>query len=125
MMLSDRNDGERLRPLLAFARVDGETHFVSHSEFVETLNCDRIAMEVDFRTIARFDEAIVLLGKEIGDPAVDRGLMSLDVSALAANMVLELSSHRIEAIAHRDINVLMSAMFGWIALHHDLLARNL
>src|SRR5579864_3000258 len=110
MMLSDRNDRERLRPLLAFARVDGETHLVSHSEFAETLICDRIAVEVDFRTIARIDEAIVLLGEQIGDCAVARGLVSLGVSALAANMVFELSAHRIEAIAHRDIDVLMSVM---------------
>src|ERR1700676_1499939 len=112
MMHSDQNDGARLRPLLAFARVHGETPLVSHSEFVEALVCDRIVMEVDFRTIARNDEAIVLFGNEIGDPAVARGLMSLDVSALAASMIHELSAHRIEAIAHRNINIFMSVVLG-------------
>jgi hypothetical protein len=37
--------------------------------------------------------------------------MSLDVSALATSMVLELPAHRIEAIAHRDIKVFMSVVF--------------
>jgi hypothetical protein len=50
--------------------------------------------------------------------------MSRDFSALAASMVLELSAHRIEAIAHRDINVFMSVVLGRIALHHDLSAGN-
>jgi hypothetical protein len=124
-MLSDRNDREGLRPFLAFAFVDGETHLVSHSEFVEALVCDCIAMEVDIRTITSLDEAIVLFGEEIRDPSVARGRMSLCVSAVAANMVLESSAHRIEAIAYRNINVLMSVMLGRIALHYDLLARNL
>jgi len=50
--------------------------------------------------------------------------MGLDVSALAASIVFELSAHGIEAIAHRDINVFMGVVLGWIALHHDLPARN-
>ena len=64
MVLSDRNDRARLRPLLAFARMHGETHLISHRELVEALVGNRIAMEVDFRTIARIDEAITLLGNE-------------------------------------------------------------
>ena len=117
MVLSDRNDRARLRPLLAFARVDGETHLISHRELVEDLAGNCIAMEVDFRTIARIDEAIALLGNETANPAMARDLMSLDFSALAASMVLELSAHRIEAIAHRDINVFMRVVLGRIALH--------
>ena len=51
--------------------------------------------------------------------------MGLDVSALAASMVLELSAHGIEAIARRKINVFMSVVLGRIALHHDFPTRNL
>jgi vacuolar iron transporter family protein len=124
MVLSDRNDGARLRALLAFARMHGETHLISRRELVEALVGNRIAMEVDFRTIARIDEPIALLGNETADPAIDRDLMSLDVSALAASIVLELSAHGIEAIAHRDIDVFVSVVLGRITLHHDLPARN-
>ena len=40
-------------------------------------------------------------------------------------MVLELPAHRIEAIADRDVDVFMGMVLGRIALHDDLLARNL
>ena len=40
-------------------------------------------------------------------------------------MVLELSAHRIEAVANCNINVFMGMMLGRIALHHDLSTRNL
>ena len=67
-------------------------------------------MEVDLRTIARIDEAIVLLGNDIGDPAVIRDLMSFDVPAFATRMVFKLSAHRIEAITNRNIDVFMSVV---------------
>src|ERR1019366_9231346 len=93
MVLSDQNDCARLRPLLTLAGVHGETHFVSRCEFVETFVLNRIAMEVDFRTVACVDETIALIGHEPDNPAMARNLMCLDVSALAASMVLKLSAH--------------------------------
>jgi hypothetical protein len=102
-MLSDWNDSARLG-FLAFACVYGETHLVSHGELVETIVCHRIAMDVDFRAIARLDETKALLGNQIGDPAAVRSVMSLDISALAASMVLELLAHRLEAIAHGNMH---------------------
>jgi hypothetical protein len=68
MVLSDRNDRARLRPF-AFARVDGE-RTSSPPRAVEDLAGNCIAMEVDFRTIARIDEAIALLGNETANPAM-------------------------------------------------------
>jgi hypothetical protein len=124
-MLADRNDRARLRLLLAFARVSRESNLVSDSQSLEALMGEGISMEVDLRAIACIDEAILLLDDELGNPAVARGLVRLDVSALAARMILELPAHRIEAIADRDIDVFMGMVLGRIALHDDLLARNL
>ena len=64
MMLADQDDRTRLRPILAFARVDGKTHFVSRRELVEAFALDRIAMEVDFRSVACVDEAIAICPAE-------------------------------------------------------------
>jgi len=81
-MLSDGNDGARLRPFIPFAWVHGETHLVSHNEFVETVVWNRIAMEVNFRAIALVEEPIILIGNEINDPAVGRDLMSVKSRAI-------------------------------------------
>ena len=110
MMFSDRSNSERLRSFIAFAGVNSEMHLVSYGEFVEAFLCNRITMKVDFRSIAIFDKAIVLLGKEIGDSTMFRERMSLGFPALPADIVLKSAAHRIEAIMHRNINVLMSVV---------------
>src|SRR5512143_878151 len=96
MMLSDQNNYTCLGTFLALTRMHGETHFVPRREPVEALVSNRIAMEIDFRTITCFDETIALPGNKTSDLAMAWNLMSLDVSALATGMVLKLSAHCIE-----------------------------
>jgi hypothetical protein len=59
---------------------------------------------------AALSKAIVLFGKEIGNSTVFRECMSLDFPALPADMLIKSAAHRIEAIMHRNINVLMSVV---------------
>jgi hypothetical protein len=82
-------------------------------------------MEIDLAAVTCLDEAVVALGDQVGDSAVDWNFVRLDVAAAVTDMVLELSAHRIEAVADGDVDVLVRVVLRRIALHDDLLARDL
>ena len=124
-MLADSNDIARLRPLPAFSRMEGEPDFVSDGELLEAAIGHGIAMEVDFSAIAGIDEAVVALGHEACHLAMGGNRMRLHVASPAADMIFELATHGVEAVAYRDVYVLVGVMLGRVAGHHDLLAGHL
>lgn len=124
-MLSDGDDGARLGPFLTFCWMQREPDLVPDSQFFEPSVGDRIAMEVDFSTVAGIDEAVIALGDKACDFAMSRNLVCLHVATLAPDLVLELAPHRVETIPDRNRDVLVRMMLGRIALHDDLLPRDL
>jgi hypothetical protein len=124
-MLSDKNDGACLRPLIALRRMQREADFVAHLQFFEPAIGDRIAVEVDLHAIAGVDEAVVCLGNEAGDPAMRWNLVRLHVAPPTPAVVLELAPNGVEAIPDGDLDVFVGMVLRRIALHNDLLARDL
>src|SRR5512143_943334 len=124
-MLANGNNGAGLRSLFTFSRMEGEADLLADRQLLETTIGNGIAMEVDLRAIGRGDEAVVLFGDETGNPAMQGNIVRLHVPAPAPDIVLELAPHGVEAVAHRDVDVLVGMVLGRIALHHDFLAGDL
>src|SRR3990172_3802399 len=110
-MLADRDDGARLRSLVAFLLIDGKPDFLADRQLGEQSVVDAVAVKIDLLTVRQLDKAEPLLREKTCDLAVHRGLMGLHARARAAHMVLESPPCGIKGIANGNVHVFMGVIF--------------
>ena len=120
VMLAERDDGARLRALGALGVLCNKTHLIAHPELVEPAIGDAVTVEIDLIAVGAQNEAAILLGKNTRDLPVVGHRMYLDITAPLPNVVLEQPAGGIEAVAERDIDVLMRMVRRRITPDDDL-----
>jgi hypothetical protein len=66
-----------------------------------------VLMKIDFPSICGRKETVAFVEKELADPSCRRSLMSLYIAALAARVVLQAASGRLECVVDRQAKYLV------------------
>ena len=104
-MLADDHHGARLGSLVA--HLLGEAYLRADLELVEISVDDAVAMKIDESPIGRDELAVVHVGEELGDAAMGRHLVTLDLASLTPDEVLQLPPHRVEGVSRRHEDILV------------------
>src|SRR6516165_8644925 len=83
---------------------------------------DAVAMEIDLTPVGGRNEAMVPFGNERGDDTVRRRFVHLHRTHQLADLVLQLTTGRVEGIADGDVRILMSPGHRGVARDIDVLA---
>ena len=119
-MLADDVNRTRLRPVRGGFL--GEPDFVTGLELVEVTVDHAVAMKVDFTAVGTQDRTAVRHRHDLDNLAVGRLFVVLDVTALPARESLQLATHGIERVVHRDVRVFVCLVPGRIAPDDEFLA---
>ena len=81
---------------------------------IETRLQYAIAMKVYLSDINCFEKTVSLVWKESNNAAMRRELVYFDRQALAARIVLQLSSRRIKSVTNRNVKIFVRRVFAWL-----------
>lgn len=122
-MLADRVDGSGLRPFCSGFLL--EPNLRADFEPVKSAVRDRMAMEIDFTAVPRFDEAAILAGQKARHFPLRRRGVLLHLAAQVAHGVLDLADRGVEGVFYGDGGVLMFGRVAMGSVHdHILVARH-
>jgi hypothetical protein len=107
-----------LRALLA--GLLGESDFRSHLKPVEGAVEDAVLVEIDLAAIGGLEKTVALVFEDADDARVRRTHVLLDLSAAAANVVLELSRSFLQGVVDGQVEILVLGVLGRIARDYDL-----
>jgi len=124
MVLTQRDHRTRLQHLHAFRMLGNDPHCCADRETIKAAVNDTVAVEINILTGCGQNEPAVTLCDEPDDPAVIGNRVLFDRTAAVAGMFFEQSAGCVEAIANRNMCVLMGMIGAWIASEDDLAARN-
>src|SRR3990172_11079789 len=103
MMLAENVHGGRLRS--KFARLFDESNLGPNLKLGEIPVHHTFTMEINSFTFRRFDVPVIGARIELDHAPMRRCRVRLDVAALAAHVILELPTDRVERVADGDADV--------------------